>query len=117
MANAKCIETPPPNIEACAAETRQSLPQIYQTRSFVVGYGHPGPGSRPITRETGIVPPVPRIRLQGQWLAKAGFHIGMLVKVRVAHGVLVVEAAEVPQPEARLAGNRVHDPASMESFA
>jgi len=41
----------------------------------------------------------------------------MLVKVRVAHGVLVVEAAEVPQPEARLAGNRVHDPASMESFA
>ena len=117
MANAKCIEPLAPNIEACAAETRQSLPQIYQTRSLVVGYGHPRPGSRPKTPETGIVPPVPRLRLQGQWLAKAGFHIGMLIKVHVAHGVLVVEAAEVPQPEAEPAAIRVHEPASMGNFA
>jgi Toxin SymE, type I toxin-antitoxin system len=117
MAIAKCIEPLPPNIEACAAETRQSLPQIYETRSFVVGYGHPGPGSRPKTPETGIVPPVPRLRLQGQWLAKAGFHIGMLIKVHVAHGMLVVQAAEAARPEAEPAAHRVHEPASMGDFA
>jgi hypothetical protein len=41
----------------------------------------------------------------------------MLIKVHVAHGVLVVEAAEVPQPEAKPAAIRVHEPASMGNFA
>jgi len=45
---------------------------------------------------------VPQLRLQGAWLERAGFAIGVPVKVHVSRGRLVIEAAEsdrVPQAE------------------
>ena len=45
---------------------------------------------------------VPKLRLQGAWLERAGFAIGVPVKVQVSRGRLVIEAAEserVPQAE------------------
>jgi hypothetical protein len=45
---------------------------------------------------------VPMLRLQGAWLERAGFAIGVPVKVHVSAGRLVIEAAEsdrVPQAE------------------
>jgi hypothetical protein len=42
------------------------------------------------------------LRLQGAWLERAGFGIGVPVKVQVSRGRLVIEAAEserVPQAE------------------
>ena len=45
----------------------------------------------------------PRLCLQGVWLARAGFAIGVPVKVNVSSGWLVIEAAEperVPRAEA-----------------
>jgi hypothetical protein len=56
----------------------------------------------------------PLLRLQGAWLARAGFAIGVPVRVHVNSGRLVIEAAElerVPRTEVltRLGGGAVRD--------
>ena len=68
-----------------------------QTRWLTVYYGMyrvRGPDGRAMS--------VPMLRLQGAWLERAGFTIGVPVKVQVSGGRLVIEAAEserVPQAE------------------
>ncbi|MGO9995835.1 MAG: SymE family type I addiction module toxin [Steroidobacteraceae bacterium] len=62
-----------------------------EIRRLTIGYG-------PYRGATSI----PRLRLQGAWLERAGFFIGRIVKVHVSFGRLVIEAAEperVPKAE------------------
>lgn len=48
---------------------------------------------------------VPLLRLQGAWLERAGFAIGVPVKVHVSRGRLVIEAAESERvPQAKVLG-------------
>ena len=42
-----------------------------------------GPNGRPM--------PAPQLLLRGRWLQKAGFHVGVPVKVHVSRGRLVIE--------------------------
>ncbi len=68
-----------------------------QTRWLTMSYGTysvRGPDGRAMS--------VPLLRLHGAWLERAGFAIGVSVKVQVSCGRLVIEAAEserVPQAE------------------
>jgi hypothetical protein len=60
-----------------------------QIRCLTVYYGMytvRGPDGRAMS--------VPMLRLQGAWLERAGFAIGVPVKVHVSRGRLVIEAAE-----------------------
>ena len=68
-----------------------------QIRRLTVNYGTysvRGPDERAMS--------VPLLRLQGAWLERAGFAIGVPVKVHVSSGRLVIEAVEserVPKAE------------------
>ena|SRR6202047_3574260 len=69
-------------------------PQIRWLTMYYGMYKVRGPGGRAMS--------VPMLRLQGAWLERAGFAIGVPVKVHVSPGRLVIEAAEserVPQAE------------------
>jgi hypothetical protein len=60
----------------------------------------------PDSRSCAPVPPrldpMPLLRLQGRWLAKAGFAIGSEVRVEVTDGRLVLEVIE-PEPALQVA--------------
>ena len=68
-----------------------------QIRRLTVSYGTyrvRGPDERAMS--------IPQLRLQGAWLERAGFAIGVPVKVQVTLGRLVIEAVEserVPKGE------------------
>jgi hypothetical protein len=68
-----------------------------QIRRLTVSYGSyrvRGPDERAMS--------IPQLRLQGAWLERAGFAIGVPVKVQVSRGRLVIEAVEserVPKAE------------------
>jgi Toxin SymE, type I toxin-antitoxin system len=69
-------------------------PQIRWLTMYYGMYKVRGPDGRAMS--------VPMLRLQGAWLERAGFAIGVPVKVHVSPGRLVIEAAEserVPQAE------------------
>jgi hypothetical protein len=69
-------------------------PQIRWLTMYYGMYKVRGPDGRAMS--------VPMLRLQGAWLERAGFAIGVPVKVHVSPGRLVIEAAEserVPQSE------------------
>jgi hypothetical protein len=69
-------------------------PQIRWLTMYYGMYKVRGPDGRAMS--------VPMLRLQGAWLERAGFAIGVPVKVHVSPGQLVIEAAEsdrVPQAE------------------
>ena len=68
-----------------------------QIRRLTVSYG-----TYRVGEPDGRAMSVPLLRLQGAWLERAGFAIGVPVKVHVSRGRLVIEAAEsdrVPQAE------------------
>jgi hypothetical protein len=68
-----------------------------QIRRLTVSYG-----TYMVREPDGREMSVPLLRLQGAWLERAGFAIGVPVKVHVSRGRLVIEAAEserVPQAE------------------
>jgi hypothetical protein len=68
-----------------------------QIRRLTVSYG-----TYRVREPDGRAMSVPKLRLQGAWLERAGFAIGVPVKVQVSRGRLVIEAAEserVPQAE------------------
>ena len=76
--------------------TQMSAPHP-QIRRLTVSYG-----ARTVREPDGSSAPAPMLRLQGAWLKRAGFAIGVPVTVRVSSGRLVIEAAEperVPQAE------------------
>lgn len=67
-------------------------------RRLTVSYG-----ARCVRGADGNPALAPLLRLQGAWLARAGFAIGVPVRVHVSSGRLVIEAAEperVPRAEA-----------------
>lgn len=69
-------------------------PQIRRLTVYYGTYRVRGPDGRAMS--------APLLRLQGAWLQRAGFGIGVPVKVHVSRGRLVIEAAEperVPQAE------------------
>jgi hypothetical protein len=68
-----------------------------QIRRLTVSYG-----TYRVREPDGRAMSVPKLRLQGAWLERAGFAIGVPVRVHVSRGRLVIEAAEserVPQAE------------------
>ena len=68
-----------------------------QIRRLTVYYG-----TRKVNWPDGRPMSTPMLRLQGAWLERAGFDIGVPVKVHVSPGRLVIEAAEperVPKAE------------------
>jgi toxic protein SymE len=63
-------------------------------RRLTVSYHRPDSRSRvPVRR----LAPMPFLRLQGRWLAQAGFAIGSQVRVEVTAGRLVLEVIEPEQ--------------------
>jgi hypothetical protein len=74
------------SFEASTAETHISR----QVRFLTVSRGNPGSGAGPRS-ELGIIPSVPLLRVQGQWMEEAGFEIGARVRVQVAPGRLLFE--------------------------
>jgi hypothetical protein len=72
------------------AETPPPVHISRQVRFLTVSRGNPG--SRACRRsELGIIPSVPLLRVQGQWMEKAGFEIGTRVRVQVTPGRLLME--------------------------
>jgi hypothetical protein len=58
-------------------------------RRLTVSYG-----ARSIREPDGRSTSAPFLRLQGAWLKRAGFDIGVPVTVHVSSGLLVIEAAD-----------------------
>jgi hypothetical protein len=90
MADVECTQRAPANNEVIAPETRISRRDATLVRHLTVSYRYP---KAPVRRKSpaGIVPPVPLLRVQGQWLARAGFAIGERVRVRVGARRLIIE--------------------------
>lgn len=60
-----------------------------EVRRLTVSYG-----ARTVRDQDGNSIPAPLLRLQGAWLKRAGFAVGVPVSVRVSTGQLVIEVAE-----------------------
>jgi hypothetical protein len=97
MVNTQSIPASAPAQDLISGDFTQISTDSPQTRWLTVYYGmyrvH-GPDGRAMS--------VPMLRLQGAWLERAGFSIGVPVKVQVSRGRLVIEAAKserVPQAE------------------
>jgi hypothetical protein len=97
MVNTQSIPASAPAQDLISRDVTQVSTESPQTRWLTVYYGMyrvRGPDGRAVS--------VPMFRLQGAWLERAGFGIGVPVKVHVSPGRLVIEAAEserVPQAE------------------
>jgi len=97
MVNAQSIPASAPAQDLISRDFTQISTDSPQMRWLTVYYGMyrvRGPDGRATS--------VPMLRLQGAWLERAGFGIGVPVKVHVSPGRLVIEAAEserVPQAE------------------
>ncbi len=97
MVNTQTIPASAPAQDSISHDFTQISTESRQTRWLTVYYGMyrvRGPDGRAMS--------VPMLRLQGAWLERAGFGIGVPVKVHVSPGRLVIEAAKserVPQAE------------------
>ena len=97
MVNTQSIPASAPAQDLISRDFTQISTDSPQTRWLTEYYGMyrvRGPDGRAMS--------VPMLRLQGAWLERAGFTIGVPVKVQVSGGRLVIEAAEserVPQAE------------------
>ena len=97
MVNTQIIPAAAPAQDPIARDFTQISAEDPQIRRLTVYYGMyrvRGPDGRAMS--------VPMLRLQGAWLERAGFTIGVPVKVQVSGGRLVIEATEserVPQAE------------------
>jgi type I toxin-antitoxin system toxin SymE len=90
MAVKECKRDVPMSFDLITADTPDSTSVSKEVRFLTVCRGNPGPRIH-TKSELGIVPPVPLLRVQGQWMEEAGFEIGRRVRVRVAPGRLVFE--------------------------
>ena len=98
MAHAQSIPASAPAQDPIARDSTQMSATDPQIRRLAVSYG-----ARTVREPDGSSAPAPMLRLQGAWLKRAGFAIGVPVTVRVRAGRLVIDAAEperVPQAEA-----------------
>lgn len=97
MVNIQSIPASAPAQDLISRDFTQISTENPQIRQLTVHYGTYrvlGPDGRAMS--------APLLRLQGAWLQRAGFGIGVPVTVHVTHGRLVIEAAEserVPQAE------------------
>ena len=69
-------------------------------------------GARSVREPDGSLAPAPMLRLQGAWLKRAGFAVGVPVTVRLSAGRLVIETVELqhlPQAEILATIARVAD--------
>jgi len=90
MAIADCTQEMPASLVPSEAESPAASTVSKAVRFLTVCEGNPG--SRVFKKsECGIVPSVPLLRIQGQWVEQAGFEIGKRVRVQVAPGRLVFE--------------------------
>jgi len=90
MAIADCTQEIPASLVPSEAESPVASTVSKAVRFLTVCEGNPG--SRVSKKsECGVVPPVPFLRIQGQWVQQAGFEIGKRVRVQIAPGRLVFE--------------------------
>jgi len=90
MAIAECTPAVPVSFEPSRVETPPPTAISKEVRFMTVSRGNPGPRVQNKS-EAGIVPSVPLLRVQGQWMEKAGFEIGARVRVQVTPGRLLME--------------------------
>jgi Toxin SymE, type I toxin-antitoxin system len=106
MADVESTQNAPANIELIAPEIPIPPSGSEPVRYLTIGRGDPGP--RVLKKsDCGVVRPVPLLRIQGQWLERAGFEIGKRVNVQVESGRLVIEAEGLGCGSS---GLRVHEP-------
>jgi hypothetical protein len=97
MVNTQTIPASAPAQDSIFRDFTQISTESPQIRRLTVYYGMysvRGPDGRAMS--------IPMLRLQGAWLERAGFAIGVRVKVHVTPGRLIIEAAEserAPQAE------------------
>lgn len=60
---------------------------LHKTRTLKVGMS----GYEPANSPDKVYPTYPRIRLQGNWIEKAGFKVGEQVKVYVTQNQIIIE--------------------------
>ncbi len=95
MVNTQTIPATEPTQNAISRDFTQISVESPEIRRLTVYYG-----MYRVRGSDGCAMSVPLLRLQGAWLERAGFAIGVPVKVEVSRGRLVIEAAEserVPQ--------------------
>ena len=96
MANSECMPIAA-SARSSISDDFAQIPIQRESRRLTVSYG-----TYRVREPDGRAMSVPLLRLQGAWLERAGFAIGVPVKVHVSRGRLVIEAAEserVPQAE------------------
>ena len=89
MAHAETTPALAPAQDPIARDSTQMSATDPQIRRLTVSYG-----ARTVREPDGSSAPAPMLRLQGAWLKRAGFAIGVPVTVRVSPGRLVIEVAE-----------------------
>ena len=89
MAHAETTPALAPAQDPIARDSTQMSATDPQIRRLAVSYG-----TRTVREPDGSSAPAPMLRLQGAWLKRAGFAIGVPVTVRVSPGRLVIEVAE-----------------------
>lgn len=86
MVDTHSIPAPSPAQDRISRDSAQKPAQTQEIRRHTVRRGLRevrGPNGRPV--------PAPQLHLQGAWLQRAGFHIGVPVKVHVGRRRLVIE--------------------------
>ena len=110
MAHTHSTPAHAPAQPSISRDSTQKLTPIVPIRRYTVSYG-----PRQVRGLDGRPMLAPRLCLQGAWLERAGFAIGVPVTVRVSSGRLVIEvtepalvpAAEVLKTIARVANSGV----------
>ena len=97
MAHAQSIPASATAQDPIARDSTQMSAPNPQIRRLTVSCG-----ARTVREPNGSSAPAPMLRLQGAWLKRAGFAIGVPVAVWVSSGRLVIDVAEperMPQAE------------------
>ena len=89
MVNTQTIPASVPAQDSISHDFTQISTESPQMRRLTMHYG-----AFRVRGPDGCSMSVPLLRLQGAWLERAGFSVGVPVKVHVSRGRLVIEAAE-----------------------
>lgn len=100
MTHTHSTRAPAPAQHPISRDSAQILAEDQEVRRLTVSYG-----ARSVREPNGSSAPAPMLRLQGAWLRRAGFTVGVSVTVHVSAGQLLIEAAG-PTPVRHLKGHR-----------
>jgi type I toxin-antitoxin system toxin SymE len=89
MANSESTPAAAPTQSSFSFDSNQISAQESGIRRLTVSYG-----AGTVREPDGRSRSAPMLRLQGAWLKRAGFAIGVKVTVQVSAGRLVIESAE-----------------------